>query len=91
MRNNGLTGILRPTGEFIPCNYGNHGVISVTIPTEEELDCIYFSGSYNNRESILYLNENLTNQQIKWFIENIDYLDETQYNVWKEYINKKVR
>lgn len=91
MINKGLTGILRPTGEFVSCDYGNHGVIAVTIPTEEELDCIYFSASYNSKESILYLNENITKNQFKWFVEHINDLDENQYNIWKDYINKKVR
>lgn len=91
MQSNGLTGILRPTGEFISCSYGNHGTIAVTIPTEEELDCIYFSASDNNKESILYLNENITKNQMKWFIGNLDNLDTNQYNIWKEYITNKIK
>ena len=91
----GLTGILRPNGEFISCNYGNHGKITVNIPQEEEFLCIYFSGTEDNNtnkefKSMLYLNDYITPKQLSWIAKNIDKLDETQYKIWIEYIENSV-
>ena len=83
----GLTGILRPNGEFLKCSYGNHGVIAKKIPVEEEMTCIYFSGKHNRTNSLLYLNDEITIAQLKWIMKNIDSLDENQYNIWKQYIS----
>ena len=52
----GLTGILRPNGEFLECDYSNHGLIAQDIPVEEEMECIYFSGSDDGESSVLYFN-----------------------------------
>ena len=82
----GITGILRPNGEFLMCSYGNHCVIATKIPKEEENDCIYFSSDDNY--SVIYFNENLTTKQFQWLVNNIDLLDDVQYKCWKSYINK---
>lgn len=91
----GLTGVLRPTGEFLACSYGNHGVIAKNIPQEEEMDCIYFSSSSENNGtdnySIIYFNTEITKDQLTWIINNISKLDKAQYKCWVNYIQKKIK
>lgn len=84
----GITGILRPNGEFLSCNYGNHGLIATTIPQEEEMSCIYFSSS--NIDSLLYLNDEITKEQLKWVIHHINEFDEEQCKIWKDYMHNKI-
>ena len=43
----GITGILRPNGELVACDYGNHCTIAIDIPEEEGEECIYLSSSKN--------------------------------------------
>lgn len=88
----GLTGILRPNGIFVECDYGNHCEIAEKIDKSEEMDCIYFSSNlYDIKSSLLYLNEDITNKQLMFFIKNIKSLDETQYKLWVEYIKIKIK
>lgn len=90
----GITGVLRPNGKLLSCTYGNHGVIAESIPLEEEMDCIYLSSSIetNNSDemSLLYFNENITKEQLEWFIKNIDKLDNKQYSIWVAFIKEKM-
>lgn len=89
----GITGILRPNGELLSCNYGSHGVITKSIPIEEELECIYLSSGLelNNDElSLIYFNDNITREQLDWFFKNLNKLDDIQYLLWTSYINKKI-
>lgn len=89
--NKGLTGILRPNGEFIECEYEKHYYVALKIPKEEELSCIYFSSNvYDIKDSLLFFSEDITKEQLKWFITNLDKLDKTQYEKWIEYINSKI-
>lgn len=87
----GLTGILRPNGEFLECDYSNHGLIAQDIPVEEEMECIYFSGSDDGESSVLYFNKSITNQQLEWFMKNIYDLDKSQYNLWMSFIQGKIK
>ena len=81
----GVIGILRANGEFIECNYGNHGVIAKAIPNEESETAIYFNSSKDLQQSILYLNNTITIEQLMWFEKNIDKLDKIQLETWKSY------
>lgn len=89
----GITGILRPTGEFISCKYGNHCVIAIDIPKEEDELCIYLSSSIesigNDENSIIYFCDNVTKEQLIWIMKHIDELDNTQYNMWIKYITNR--
>lgn len=87
----GVTGILRPNGEFLSCDYSNHGIIASEIPIEEEMACIYFSGSEDGENSILYFNETITIHQLEWFFKNIYMLDKSQYSLWVSFINNKIK
>ena len=86
----GITGILRPNGEFISCDYGNHCVIAKNIPTKEEELCIYFSSSIKSigtdKNSIIYFSNNITQEQLLWIIRNISKLDLNQYIIWINYV-----
>lgn len=88
----GITGILRPNGKFVDCNYGNHCAIAIEIPEEEGEFCIYLSSSYeslnNYDNSTIYFSETVTKAQLKWLMMNIDKLDKKQYEIWLKYINE---
>lgn len=87
----GLTGILTPIGEFIECSYGNHCEIAVSIPQEEEMKCIYFSSNLSDvNSSLLFFNEDITNEQLRWLIFNHKKLDKKQRLEWKKYIKSKI-
>ena len=89
----GFTGILRPNGIFVSCDYGNHCTIAIDIPQEEEISCIYFSSSIksmgNDNNSVIYFCEEVTKNQLLWIMENIDGLDDKQYEIWIDYIKKR--
>lgn len=88
--NKGLTGILRPNGEFLKCDYGNHCFIAKTIPKEEEMDCIYFSSNVENiKSSLLFFNKNPTKEQYLFIVKNLNNFDETQYCLWVDYVRKE--
>ena len=78
----GLTGILRPNGVFVECSYGNHGLASSKIPQTEEEKCVYLSSSKetqkNDKASIVYFNETITQKQFAWFLMNFNELDKKQ-------------
>lgn len=84
----GITGILRPTGEFLACNYRNHGVTAKRIPKNEEMKCVYFSSDVEENGStisIVYFPDRLTILQLFWFIRNENQLDSTQLDLWREF------
>lgn len=89
----GVTGILRPNGEFIDCEYGNHCVIAITIPKEEDELCIYFSSSIkslgDDNNSIIYFSDTVTKEQLLWIMKNIEKLDKKQYKKWVKYITDR--
>ena len=89
----GITGILRPNGEFVSCNYGNHCTIAIDIPEEEGEFCIYLSSSFDSslnsyENSTIYFPTTVTKAQLLWLMKNIDTLDVKQYEVWIKYINE---
>lgn len=90
----GITGVLRPNGQLLECSYGNHGVIAENIPIEEEMDCIYLSSSVESDNtdemSILYFNNEISKEQLKWFFDNINRLDKKQYLLWTQFIKDKI-
>lgn len=89
----GLSGVLRPSGEFIPCSYGNHGEATKNIPEEEEELCIYISSGMetknNDEPSIVYFVDNITPQQEQWLIFNLMKLDMIQRKQVMEYFEKR--
>lgn len=89
----GLSGILRPNGEFVPCSYKNHGEAASSIPMEESDDCIYISSGeetkHSDEASIIYFNDKLTSAQAKWFLKNFMKLDKKQREIVKNYVLKK--
>lgn len=81
--NNGLTGILRPNGEFLECKCSEHYVIAKKIPKEEEEECIYLSSSEN--DSLIYFSKTVTKAQEEWIRNNMDKFDDKQFEILLDY------
>ena len=81
----GISGILRPNGEFIPCEYGKHHTIADCICKEEEFNCITFSSSMrvwgNDANSAIHWDKDIgiTKKQYNWLMEHKDEFDNMQY------------
>lgn len=90
----GITGILRPNGIFVSCDYGSHCTIAVDIPKDEDDYCIYFSSSMkitgNAEKSIIYFCNEITINQLIWIIKNNNKFDKKQLNIWKKYIKDRI-
>ena len=87
----GLSGILRPNGTFVPCDYNNHGEAAAEIPIEEQEYCIYLSsGETKNDEglSVIYYTEKPTRAQMLWLSNHYNELDLKQKYHYDEYIMK---
>lgn len=78
----GVTGVLRPNGEFISCSYGNHGEATKNIPPEEEEQCVYISSGMETKKSdqasVVYYPDEITPYQEQWLIIHFMQLDMVQ-------------
>lgn len=81
----GISGILRPNGEFISCEYGKHHTIADLIPKNEEFSCITFSSSMrvwgNDESSAIHWDRDIgiTRKQYEWLMEHTDNFDNVQF------------
>lgn len=81
----GISGILKPNGELIKCEYGKHHTITYLISKEEELNCVFFSSSmnvYGNDEfSAIHWDKEIgiTKKQYDWILENQNDFDDIQF------------
>lgn len=92
-KNIGISGILRPNGNFISCSYGNHGNAASEIPKNESEYCIYLSSGMetlnDENVSIIYFNDKISKKQLKWFFKNFFKLDKTQKKQFLKYLFNK--
>lgn len=79
----GICGILRPTGRFTHCKYGQHSKFLNKIKWDIREKCICFSSLTNGNgcnSAVCYEDWSIgiTKKQYNWIIEHKEYLDDIQ-------------
>lgn len=79
----GVSGILRPNGEFLKCNFGEHYTIADKIPQAEEYSCVVFSSRTLDEKGIdsavyVDITVGVTHEQYEWIVSHKDDFDNVQ-------------
>lgn len=87
----GVSGILRPNGSFIVCDYGKHNTIVECVPPQEENELIFFSSNGNygciySQDMDSMFSREMTKEQLKWAKENIENMDISQAMIMEGWI-----
>jgi hypothetical protein len=83
----GISGVLKPSGDFIKCGNAEHYIVAEHIDFEEQKECVYFSGFLDTGSCIMTLSpfgdRIMTNAQIWWIDVNLKYLDKQQKEMYE--------
>lgn len=78
-----MNGILTPSGKFLKCRFGEHGIKSLEIPTSIRERCLWFSSRMNSNSNDSAVgcedwNNGITQSQYDWIIKNKEHFDVMQ-------------
>lgn len=97
--NKGLTGILRPSGEFTICQYGLIMRLIKDVPNIEQDNVIVLSSIGNGVHGTVYqyslnIGGQMTKEQYEWIMDNFGLLSINQKKMvtdWLELLRQKSR